>query len=67
MVVPEAFDGRLQWQVRFAGYESVTTARVLNPLYALEEASARDAVEGIEVDGAPLGTCLQRDVTSERR
>ena len=67
MVVPESFDGRLQWQVRFAGHESVTTARVLDPLYALEEASARDAVEGIEVDGAPLETCLQRDVTGERR
>ena len=66
MVVPETFDGRLQWQVRFAGHESVTTARVLDPLYALEEASAREAVEGIEVDGAPQGVCLKRDATSER-
>ena len=61
MVVPETFDGRLQWQVRFAGHESVTTARVLNPLYALEEASAWEAVEGIEVDGAPPGGCLERE------
>ena len=67
MVVPEAFDGRLQWQVRFAGHESVTTARVLDPLYALEEASAREAVEGIIVDGAPQGICLERDAASERR
>ena len=67
MVVPEAFDGRLQWRVRFAGHESVTTARLLDPLYALEEASAGQAVEGIEVDGAPQGICLERDATSERR
>ena len=67
MVVPDAFDGRLQWQVRFAGHRSVTTARMLDPLYALEEASAREAVDGIEVDGAPQGVCLERDATSERR
>ena len=67
MVVPETFDGRLQWQVSFAGHTSVTTARVLNPLYALEDASARDAVDGIDVDGAPRGVCLERDATSERR
>ena len=46
LVVPEAFDGRLQWRVRFAGHESVTTARVLDPLYALEEASARAGCRG---------------------
>ena len=67
MVVPETFDGRLQWQVRFAGHTSVTTAGVLNPLYALEEASAREAVEGIDVDRAPRGVCLERAITSERR
>ena len=66
-VVPETFDGRLQWQVSFAGHTSVTTARVLNPLYALEDASARDAVDGIDVDGAPRGVCLERSVTSDRR
>ena len=67
VVVPERFDGRLRWQVRFAGHESVTTARVLDPLYALEEASAEQAVKGIELDGAPQGICLERDATSERR
>lgn len=67
MVVPEDFDGRLQWRVRFAGHESVTTARVLNPLYALEEASAREAVEGIDVGGAPWAVCLERRDTSERQ
>lgn len=67
MVVPEVFDGRLQWQVRFAGHTSVTTARMLDPLYALEEASAREAVDGIDVDGGPQGVCLERGATSERR
>ena len=67
MVVPEAFDGRLQWRVRFAGHESVTTARMLDPLYALEEASAREAVEDIHMYGAPRGVCLDRSVTNERR
>ena len=66
MVVPEAFDGRLRWRVRFAGHESVTTARVLDPLYALEEASAREAVQGIDVEGVPRGVCLARDTPSER-
>ena len=61
MVVPKTFDGRLRWRVRFAGHESVTTARVLNPLYALEEASAREAVEGLDVDRAPRGVCLERE------
>ena len=65
MVVPEAFDGRLQWRVRFAGHESVTTARLLDPLYALEEASAEQAVEGIVVDRAPPGVCLQRDPANQ--
>ena len=67
MVVPKTFDGRLRWRVRFAGHESVTTARVLNPLYALEEASAREAVEGLDVDRAPRGVCLEREEVSERR
>ncbi len=66
MVVPDGFDARLQWQVRFAGQASTTTPRMLDPLYALEEASARRAVEGIDVDGAPPGICLERDAGSER-
>ena len=67
MVVPDGLDGRLQWQVRFAGHTSTTTPRMLDPLYALEEASARRAVEGIDVDVAPPGTCLERDAESETR
>lgn len=66
MVVPDGLDARLQWRVRFAGHTSTTTPRMLDPLYALEEASALRAVEGIDVDGAAPGTCLQRDAGSER-
>ena len=65
MVVPDGLDGPLQWRVRFAGHTSTTTPRMLDPLYALEEASAQRAIEGIDVDGAPPGTCLERD--AERR
>ena len=67
MVVPDRFEGLLQWQVRFAGHTSTTTPRMLNPLYALEEASARRAVEGIDLDGPPAGTCLERNAGSETR
>ena len=65
MVVPDGLDARLQWRVRFAGHTSTTTPRMLDPLYALEEASARRAVEGIDVDRAPPGTCLERDAEGE--
>ena len=61
MVVPDGADARLQWRVRFAGHTSTTTPRMLDPLYALEEASARAAVEGIDIDRAPPGTCLVRE------
>ena len=66
MVVPDGLDARLQWRVRFAGHTSTTTPRMLDPLYALEEASARRAVEGIDIDGAPRGTCLGRNAAGER-
>ena len=66
MVVPDGLDARLQWRVRFAGHTSTTTPRMLDPLYALEEASALRAVDGVDVDGAPPGTCLERDAGSER-
>ena len=67
MVVPDGSDARLRWRVRFAGQTSTTTPRMTDPLYALEEASARRAVEGIDVDGAPPGTCLERDAAEEIR
>ena len=65
MVVPDRFEGPLRWRVRFAGHTSTTTPRMLDPLYALEEASALRAVEGIDVDGASPGTCLERDAGSD--
>ena len=58
MVVPGDFDGGLQWQVSFAGQTSTTTARMMDPRYALEEASALRAVEGLDPAGAPAGVCL---------
>lgn len=64
MIVPDGFDGRLQWRLRFAGHTSTTTPRMLDPLYALEEASALRAVEGVDVERAPRGTCLERDAGS---
>lgn len=67
MVVPDGFDGPLQWRVRFAGHTSTTTPRMLDPLYALEEASAQRAVEGIDLDGPPSETCLERNAGSETR
>ena len=57
MVVPGTFDGRLQWQVRFAGETSVTTARMLDPRYALEASSAEQVLEGLEVGAASQGVC----------
>ena len=61
MVVPDNFDGGLQWQVSFAGHTSTTTARMMDPRYALEEASAvrvLETAEGLDPVGAPAGVCL---------
>ncbi len=58
MVVPEDFDGGLQWRVSFAGQTSTTTARMMDPRYALEEASAVRVVEGLDRAAAPAGVCL---------
>ena len=67
MVASGGFDGGLQWRVRFAGRTSTTTLRTLDPLYALEEASARRAVEGIDIEGAAPGICLERVAAGETR
>lgn len=61
MVVPEDFDGGLQWQVSFAGHTSTTTARMMDPRYALEEASAvmvLETAQGIAASDAHAGVCL---------
>src|SRR6185503_10719443 len=36
IIVPETFTGTLQWQIKFAGKTSITTAKIQNGLYELE-------------------------------
>ena len=59
VVMPAGFDGNLRWRVRSGGTESLTTAKVLDPNYALEDASARLATNGLELRSVPRATCLQ--------
>ena len=61
MVVPADFDGRLQWQVNFAGHGSTTTAKMLDPRYALEETSAKQVIESVDLATAPVGVCLPQE------
>src|SRR5262249_7513422 len=60
IVVPEDFDGRLQWQVKFAGRTGTTTEKVLNPLYELEPNSERRLMAGVDIKTAPKRWCVQR-------
>src|SRR5574341_496583 len=60
MVVPAAFDGNLQWTVRFAGKTSTTTAKTLDPLYELELNSARRVTGGLDLATAQIGVCVNR-------
>ena len=60
MVVDKAFDGRLQWTVKFAGKTSTTTAKVLDPLYELEHSSREHATSGLDVATAPKNVCVNR-------
>lgn len=62
MVVPATFDGDIRWQVTFGGTDSVTTAKVLDRLYELEEASAQRAVSGVAAAGFNA-VCLNRPPT----
>ena len=48
MVVPDDFEENLRWQIRFGGLTSTTTDRIMDPLYALEAASALRVVEGVD-------------------
>jgi hypothetical protein len=59
IVMPVGFDGNLRWRVQHGGTVSVTTAMVLDPNYALEDASATLATNGLNVASAPRATCLQ--------
>jgi hypothetical protein len=60
MVVNKAFDGKLQWTVKFAGATQTTTAKTLDALYELEEHSAHRASAGLDVAGAPKNVCVNR-------
>jgi hypothetical protein len=60
IVVPGNFDGKLQWQVKFAGQTATTTEKVLNPLYELEDNSERRLMAGLDLKTAPRGSCVNR-------
>ena len=60
IVVPDNFDGKLQWQVKFGGTSATTTDKVLNPLYELEPNSERRVMAGLELRTAPKGSCVNR-------
>jgi hypothetical protein len=60
IVVPENFDGRLQWQVKFAGRTATTTDKVLNSLYELEPNSEKRVMAGLDLRTAPKGSCVNR-------
>jgi hypothetical protein len=59
MRLPAGFDGNLRWSVTYGGYESVTTARVLDPMYALEEGSEKRALSALVGPAAKPGVCLR--------
>src|SRR5262245_16962680 len=58
MVIDPAVDGKLQWTVKLGGRASVTTEKMLDPLYELDEGMIRRATEGLDLTSAPRGTCL---------
>jgi hypothetical protein len=57
IIVPDTFAGSLQWQMKFAGGTSVTTAKSLNGLYELELNSERRAMAGIDPAKEPKNVC----------
>jgi hypothetical protein len=57
IVVPEDFNGKVQWQVTFAGKTEVTTEKVLLPLYELEATSERRVMAGLDPKTAPKNVC----------
>ncbi|MEE2638375.1 MAG: hypothetical protein VYE68_14225, partial [Acidobacteriota bacterium] len=58
MVVSEPANSDLRWQLIFAGHTSTTTARVRDPLYALEEGSAQQVMEKLESGSTSNGVCI---------
>ena len=65
MVVSADTDA-MQWELAIGGERSTTTARVLDPLYELESASAKEATVGVDPDIAPRGICLDRQPVADR-
>jgi hypothetical protein len=57
IVVPEDFNGKLQWQVTFGGKPQISTEKVLNNLYELELSSERRAMAGLDPKSAPKNVC----------
>jgi hypothetical protein len=62
MLVPADFDGSLRWTVRHGEHVSITTARVLDPVYALTEDAATRARAGLTLQEASRGMCLPTGV-----
>jgi K319-like protein len=60
MLVDGAFDGKLQWTVKFAGRTEITTAKTLNPLYELELNSEKRAIAGLDPAAAAKNVCVNR-------
>ena len=57
IIVPDTFNGTLQWQIKYAGKTSITTAKVFAGLYELELNSERRAMAGIDPAKDPRNVC----------
>jgi hypothetical protein len=59
MVLPADFDGALRWTVKHGQHVSITTAKVLDPVYALTEDVAKRAKAGLIFQNAEKAVCLK--------
>jgi hypothetical protein len=59
MIEPGGFDGNIRWRVQSGDQStlSMTTARVLDTNYALEDRSAAAAVKGLDIRALAKGHC----------
>src|SRR5579872_225523 len=60
MVVDKAFDGKLQWTVKYSGHSETTMAQALDPLYELDAATEKRALAGLDLANAQKNVCLDR-------